>query len=173
LKKELDAAHRAGLHDVKMVDRAPLPSFETGPCLRFPRQAQFHPLKYVSGLLNAIRRDGGLVFLNTRAVEVRGGSPAEVHTRSGHSISAKAVVVATNSPFIDIVSVHTKQHAYRTYAIGVWIEPDVVPAACPRQAGARRWISILTYSTFVLLWKYRTAGRFCTEEKEFEEERGV
>jgi glycine/D-amino acid oxidase-like deaminating enzyme/nitrite reductase/ring-hydroxylating ferredoxin subunit len=129
LKKELDAAHRAGLHDVQMVDRAPIKSFDTGPCLRFPRQAQFHPLKYLSALVKAIRRDGGLVFTNTRAVDVQSGSPALVQTKNGHTITASSVVVATNSPFIDIVSVHTKQHAYRTYVIGAEMLQGSVPAA--------------------------------------------
>src|ERR1051325_11554959 len=44
LERELAAAHRAGLNDVKMVERAPLSGFDTGPCLRFPNQGQFHPL---------------------------------------------------------------------------------------------------------------------------------
>jgi len=118
LKRELEAAHRAGLTRVEMVDRAPITSFDTGPCLRFPRQAQFHPLKYMSGLTRAIQRDEGLIFTSTRAVDVQGGNPARVLTKAGHTITAGAVVVATNSPFVDVVAVHTKQHAYRTYAIG-------------------------------------------------------
>src|SRR4051794_12282007 len=50
LREEREAAHRAGLEDVDFVPRAPLSSFDTGRCLRFPRQGQFHPLKYVAGL---------------------------------------------------------------------------------------------------------------------------
>jgi Rieske Fe-S protein len=34
------------------------------------------------------------------------------------------VVVATNSPFVDIVSIHTKQHAYRTYAIAAGLSNE-------------------------------------------------
>src|SRR5207253_9220003 len=36
LDKELEAAHRAGLMKVERVSRAPLESFDTGSCLRFP-----------------------------------------------------------------------------------------------------------------------------------------
>src|SRR5947208_13623237 len=50
LNKELAAAHRVGLKNVRRVDRAPLEHFDTGPCLLFPHQAQFHPLKYVDAL---------------------------------------------------------------------------------------------------------------------------
>ena len=62
LKRELEAAHRAGLTDVELLDRAPVSSFDTGPCLRFPRQGQFHPMKYLSGLVEAIRRNGGTLY---------------------------------------------------------------------------------------------------------------
>src|SRR5688572_30641268 len=129
LKRELDATRRAGLNDVEMLERAPIGSFDTGPCLRFPRQGQFHPLKYLSALMKAIQRDGGQIFTNTRAVDVQGGNPVRVETKNGHTITAGFVVVATNSPFIDVVSVHTKQHAYRTYAIGAAIPKDSVPSA--------------------------------------------
>ena len=47
LKEELQAARRAGLKDVEMVARAPMADFDTGPCLRFPRQGQFHPMRYL------------------------------------------------------------------------------------------------------------------------------
>ncbi|MGH7480944.1 MAG: NAD(P)/FAD-dependent oxidoreductase, partial [Longimicrobiales bacterium] len=41
LDDELDAATRAGL-DVRRLERAPLPAYDTGPCLAFARQAEFH-----------------------------------------------------------------------------------------------------------------------------------
>jgi hypothetical protein len=40
LDKELEAAHRAGLTEVEYVLRVPLEGFDTGPCLRFPRQVE-------------------------------------------------------------------------------------------------------------------------------------
>jgi len=58
LEDEMKAAHRAGLTEVEQVERAPIADFDTGMCLRFPRQGQFHPLKYLSGLFRAIERSG-------------------------------------------------------------------------------------------------------------------
>src|SRR3954464_13729353 len=46
LAREVAAARRAGLTAVERLPRAPLTPFDTGPCLRFPGQGQFHPLKY-------------------------------------------------------------------------------------------------------------------------------
>lgn len=42
LNRELAAARRAGLRDLEIVERAPLGTFETGPALRWPGQAQFY-----------------------------------------------------------------------------------------------------------------------------------
>src|SRR5204863_233996 len=61
LERELDAAHRAGLKDVRLVERGPY-AWDTGPCLLFPRQGQFHPLKYLAGLAAAIQRSGGRIY---------------------------------------------------------------------------------------------------------------
>lgn len=119
LEEELEAVHRAGLSDVEIVERAPLTAFDTGPALCFPRQAQFHPLKYLNGLARAIIRDGGLLFTGAHADSIQDGEPATVTTSSGHVITADNIVVATNSPVNDWVILHTKQAAYRTYVIAV------------------------------------------------------
>jgi glycine/D-amino acid oxidase-like deaminating enzyme/nitrite reductase/ring-hydroxylating ferredoxin subunit len=117
LDRELEAAERAGLRDVQIITRAPLP-FDTGPALRFSRQGQFHPLKYLRGLLAAFQRNGGLVFTQTHVCDVKGGNEPEVVTTGGARVRAKSVVVATNAPVNDRVVIHTKQGPYRTYVIG-------------------------------------------------------
>ncbi len=127
LDRELKAAHRAGLKDVERVESAPLESFDTGPALRFPRQGQFHILKYINGLAAAVKRNGGRIFTQTHAEKIEGGADAHVKTRGGAIISASAVVVATNTPVNDLVAIHTKQAAYRTYVIGARIPRNSVP----------------------------------------------
>src|SRR4051794_28791097 len=121
LDRELAAAHRAGLTAVERLPRAPLTPFDTGPCLRFPAQGQFHPLKYLAGLAEAIRRDGGRIFTGTHAASVEGGTPARVRTAAGPTVTAQAVVVATNTPINDRVAIHTKQAPYLTYVIGALV----------------------------------------------------
>src|SRR6185503_1962537 len=128
LEDELPAAHRAGLTEVRRLDRAPLESFDTGPCLHFPRQAQFHPLKYLIGLAKAIAREGGRIFNGTHADEIEGGSEAHVTSSSGYTITADAIIVATNTPVNDRVAIHTKQAPYTTYVIGARIPKDSVPS---------------------------------------------
>jgi glycine/D-amino acid oxidase-like deaminating enzyme/nitrite reductase/ring-hydroxylating ferredoxin subunit len=117
LEKQIDAAHRIGWTDVQWIDRAPI-DFDTGRCLRFPKQGQFHPLKYLAGLLRAIERLDGRLIAHTHAEQIEGGSDARVVTRNGRTIRCNSIVVATNTPVNDRFAIHTKQAPYRTYAIG-------------------------------------------------------
>jgi glycine/D-amino acid oxidase-like deaminating enzyme/nitrite reductase/ring-hydroxylating ferredoxin subunit len=119
LARELDAARRACLRGVVRVDRAPIPGFDSGPCLRFPRQGQFHPLKYLGGLARSVEQDHGRIFGGATVEEISGGAPARIRTAEGATVSADAVVVATNTPINDLVAIHTKQAAYLTYVVGL------------------------------------------------------
>lgn len=129
LEQELQAARRAGLSHVAFVERCPLISFETGTCLRFPQQAQFHPRKYLAGLTAAIQRMGGRIFTQTHVEKLECGPPAHVRTRQGKSIIAGSVVVATNTPFNDFVTMHTKQAAYLTYVMAFGVPRGTVTKA--------------------------------------------
>ena len=129
LHDELKASHRAGLTSVELVQRAPIETFDTGPALRFPRQAQFHPLEYLTGLTRAFIRDGGRVFNETHATKITGGNNARVETNLGPAVTCDAIVVATNTPVNDRVAIHTKQAPYVTYVIGVRVPKESVTRA--------------------------------------------
>ena len=127
LERELAATHRAGLTDTELRERTLVDKFDSGPALCFPRQAQFHPLKYLNGLALAIIRDGGKIYCQTKVVSIEDGEPATVRTDTDHTILANDVVVATNSPVNDWVAIHTKQAPYRTYAIGLRFPTGAMP----------------------------------------------
>ncbi len=121
LEDELEAVHRAGLSEVERVERVPWESYDTGAALRFPMQAQFHPLKYLAGLAKAIKARGGRIYTETHATEIEGGKQARIETTGGGVVTADAVVVATNTPVNDLIAIHTKQAPYQTYVIGARI----------------------------------------------------
>jgi glycine/D-amino acid oxidase-like deaminating enzyme/nitrite reductase/ring-hydroxylating ferredoxin subunit len=129
LDRELDAARRAGLTGVERVPRAPLPSFDTGPCLRFPRQAQIDPIPYLAGLAQAVERGVSQIYTRNRVVRIEGGSSARITTADGPTVTAGAVVVATNAPILDELVSDVIQAAYRTYAIGARIRRGAVHKA--------------------------------------------
>ncbi len=129
LFNELEATHRAGLFSVNLMTRIPLDAFDTGPALNFPRQLKLHPMKYLKALAECILKSGGQIFTKTHVIEIQGGENAFVKTKAGHTVYANSIVVATNTPINDVLAIHTKQSAYRTYVITAQIPKDSVPVA--------------------------------------------
>jgi glycine/D-amino acid oxidase-like deaminating enzyme/nitrite reductase/ring-hydroxylating ferredoxin subunit len=116
LEKELEATQKAGLKTVWM-DNIPVLSAESGPCILFPDQGQFHIMKYLHGLANKVIELGGQIYTNTHARHVNQNG-AECN---GYEVRAQHIVVATNSPVNDFLTIHNKQYPYRTYVIGMQI----------------------------------------------------
>lgn len=125
LEKELDAAHRAGLIDVKRV-LSPPQQPQLGAALLFPRQGEFQPLAYMAGLARAIQAKGGLLYDQTHVSQVNDDdTQPSVTTSHGSTIKASAIVMATNSP-IHSPEFSLKQAAYNTYTIAMRIEPNSI-----------------------------------------------
>jgi glycine/D-amino acid oxidase-like deaminating enzyme/nitrite reductase/ring-hydroxylating ferredoxin subunit len=122
LTREFQAAKRAGAA-VVAFEHSPLPTLAFGACLKFPDQAQLHPLRYLDGLSAAFVRLGGRVFRGAHVCAVHDGEPVRVEIEGGRFVNARSAVVATHSPFTTLVAMHTKQAAYRTF---------VIAAECPR-----------------------------------------
>jgi glycine/D-amino acid oxidase-like deaminating enzyme len=129
LEQEIAAARLAGLRDVEWIERAPINDFDTGHCLRFPRQAQFDPLKYLEGLVCATLQRQGRIYSGTHAKEIKGGSKACVTTANDRKVNAAAVVVATNAAINDSIVLSTRESKYRTYVIGAWVPRGSVTKA--------------------------------------------
>ena len=126
-EKERDAAKRAGITGVELVQEPPVKTMAAGPWLRFPNQAQFHPLKYMKGLVDAIIRMGGTIHCGTHISTFEGGENCRIVSDAGVEVKAKHLLVATNTPVNDWVVIHTKQAAYRTYVIGARVPTGTVP----------------------------------------------
>jgi glycine/D-amino acid oxidase-like deaminating enzyme/nitrite reductase/ring-hydroxylating ferredoxin subunit len=125
LTKELEAARRSGLL-VDEVDRAPLP-FDTGPCLRFGNQAEFHPLAYIRGLARAITQGGGKIVTGVHVAKIASGSPVQIELSNERRIRAAAAVDATQMTITSRFGIPTKEAAYRTYIVALEVEPGYVP----------------------------------------------
>jgi glycine/D-amino acid oxidase-like deaminating enzyme/nitrite reductase/ring-hydroxylating ferredoxin subunit len=129
LGREFGAAQQAGV-EVERLSRVPDGGVKAaGPCLHFPRQAQFHPLEYLRGVAAGFERAGGRLFTGTHVATVEGGDDAHVTTSDGRTVHADAIVVATNVPINDRLVIHTKQAPYHTYVIGARIRPGALTPA--------------------------------------------
>jgi glycine/D-amino acid oxidase-like deaminating enzyme len=82
-------------------------------------------MKYLKGLTKAIIDMGGKIYTESRANDIDEHG-AECN---GHKISAEYIVVATNSPENNRVTMHTKQFPFRTYVIGAKVPKGSLPTA--------------------------------------------
>jgi glycine/D-amino acid oxidase-like deaminating enzyme/nitrite reductase/ring-hydroxylating ferredoxin subunit len=119
LEKEQKACHEAGLSGVRLLRSHESPLFSVGAALKFPGQARFHPGKYLAGLASAIERKGGRIFVHTEATEIEGVNTLEVNTNRAFHVICDTLVVATNVPFVDRVTLQTKMAPYRSYVVGI------------------------------------------------------
>jgi len=124
LEDEFKAAIKAGVQ-VEKVDTMP-GILVKKPALKFPNQAQFHPLLYLKGLADAIIRMGGQIFTETHADKI---NKTGIVTSAGFTVEAEHVVVATNSPVKVAYTVPLKEFPYRTYVIGALIKKSELPEA--------------------------------------------
>lgn len=129
LQKECAAANRAGLNTVEFINNPAVKGFNHGPCLRFPQQAQFHPMKYLTQLAQIVAQKSGKIYTQTAAEQIIPGMPAQIKTNTGQTITADNIVIATNSPIYDKALLFSKQEPNRTYVIAAQIPKDSVEYA--------------------------------------------
>ena len=137
LQQELEVSTKAGLN-LRLLDSTPgIPG--AGPCLVFPNQAQFHITKYLNALAQIIERKGGKIFTGAHATDVS-KEGAKVNE---YFIKAMNIVVATNAPINDTLTMHTKQVPFRTYVIGSTIPKGTLQPALWWDSGDQdsKWIT--------------------------------
>jgi glycine/D-amino acid oxidase-like deaminating enzyme/nitrite reductase/ring-hydroxylating ferredoxin subunit len=124
IEAEVEAARQAGLPASFGTDIG-LP-FPVEGAVRFERQAQFHPRRFCVGLAKAVDGDGGRVFEQTRALDLRLGFPCTVKTEHG-ALRAEHVVLATHLPFYDPAGLFARTSPSRSYALAVTLEDPAPP----------------------------------------------
>ncbi|MBR4971646.1 MAG: FAD-dependent oxidoreductase [Oscillospiraceae bacterium] len=90
LETEWDALRALG-YEAELVRKIPLP-FPNAGAVKFPRQAQFHPLKFLACIASGLR-----IYEHTKVQEL---APGIASTASG-VIHAQKILVATHFPFLN------------------------------------------------------------------------
>ena len=124
LEEELEAMRSAGVL-AEMTRDTDLP-FAVAGAIRVDEQAQFHPLKYLAGLVARIPGDGSHVFEQTRSAGVKSGETAIVETSTGR-VLAKHVVITTQLPFLDRGLFFAKAHPQKSFAVSAELEEARAP----------------------------------------------
>lgn len=115
LEQELEALSRLGF-PAELAESTPLP-FPTVGAVRFPRQAQFHPLKFIAAISKELR-----IFEHTKVLEVRPGKAVT----NGGAVSAEKIIVATHFPFLNKHGCYfLKLYQHRSYVLALENTPDM------------------------------------------------
>ena len=115
IERELKALNTLGV-SAEFLDRIPLP-FPVAGAVKFPNQAQFHPLKFISGIATGLH-----IYEHTRVRELIGTTAVTDHGR----IRAEKIIVATHFPFLNKHgSYFLKLYQHRSYVLALQNAADV------------------------------------------------
>lgn len=115
IEKELRALSRLDF-SAEFADKLPLP-FHTAGAVKFPHQAQFNPLKFVSAIAHGLN-----LFENTPLREFDGKYVTTPHGK----IEADKIIIATHFPIINKHGLYPiKMYQHRSYVLALENAPDV------------------------------------------------
>jgi len=115
LEKEMAALDRLG-GQASLVRCTSLP-FSVAGAVRFARQGQFHPLKFVQTILPGLK-----IFERTKVLELKPGQAVT----TGGTIRAQKIIVATHFPMLNKHgSYFLKMHQNRSYVLAVKHAPSI------------------------------------------------
>lgn len=124
LEKELVAYRKLSIEG-DLTDGIPL-GIDIQQALSMKHQAHFHPLNYLSQLVQQFVKNGGRIFEQTTAVNVEEGSKhTQVLMRNGTKINCQAVLCCSHFPFYEGKGFYfSRMYAKRSYLIAVKPEND-------------------------------------------------
>ncbi len=127
LKEESELARELGF-DAEFLEAVPVFGV---PGIRFANQAEFHPLKYLGGLVTSA--DDSTIFERSGVDEF--DSEKRRAKVNGHWISFDRVILATNNPLVGLASMmdatlfQTKITLSTSYALGAQVPSQSLPMA--------------------------------------------
>lgn len=128
LDEELEAVRAVGAPVHRLVG-VPLKGCEKRHALRYPRQAKFHPLRYLAGIAAVCQKNGARFFANSAVEEVTERDGTVILRTAQGQISASHAVIATNASIADRFQLHSKVAPYRTYVLAFAIACGELPDA--------------------------------------------
>lgn len=121
MQTELEQMHALGLTEATIDKNS----------IVIPHQARLHPLMYMTGLIKAVKKNGGKIYTQTHILDIKPDKHKYVLSATNDcTITADWVIVATGSPVFESPVLDTKLTAYRTYVIACeLLDVDAYPDA--------------------------------------------
>lgn len=152
LRAEAECAESLGL-PASFTRETPLP-FPAAGAVRFDRQAQFHPLKFLNALAGPLR-----VYEKTQALRVEG---RRIFTKGG-VVAADRIVFACHYPFVNFPGAYfARMHQERSYVLALENAP-MIEGMWLFEDGVENTFSLRTYGDTLLLGG---GGHRCGENRD-------
>lgn len=124
---EVEAALELGL-PASFESTIDLP-FNAVGAIKFSNQAQFHPRKFLLGIVDKYVALGGVVYEHTKATDIIPADITTVTTKDGGDLRAKYVIEANGEPFWPKDLLKDRMWSKMSYALAVTLND---PAAYPQ-----------------------------------------
>ncbi|MBQ3416024.1 MAG: FAD-dependent oxidoreductase [Clostridia bacterium] len=102
IETEYEAVQSIDEEKSELLKKVDLPLQNIRLAIKFKDQAQFNPVKYVDGLVSNIIKNNGVIFEDSKAINIEKSGSKYVVYVNNNKITAKNVVIATRYPFISM-----------------------------------------------------------------------
>lgn len=126
LEEQLDTAKSLGFTDLKTCREHILP-FKNSGAIEIPRQAKFHPLKFLIGLREAVVKMGGEIYEQTEVLDIKEGDGAVVAETKSGKVTGYHAVIATYQPFKNPPQLFARKGMYLSYVFEVELPRGTIP----------------------------------------------
>ncbi|MBR3134370.1 MAG: FAD-dependent oxidoreductase [Clostridia bacterium] len=110
----------------KFITESELP-FKITAGIKLENQSQFHPRKYMFGLVKAIEKYNGMIFTDSLVTDVKRESDGYITCVNKNTIKSKYVVLASHYPFINFPGLYfSKMYQVTSYSIAIELENNTI-----------------------------------------------
>ena len=125
VEKEAETYSQLGIDGELAKEEVDLP-FQVKEAVVMRGQAQFHPVKFLAGLVKEIERLGGTIYEQTRAIKILSKNDPVIQTENLSHLSCNKVIVATHYPFNDFDGMYfSRLSVTRSYIIAAKVNGNV------------------------------------------------
>lgn len=125
IEQEAEAYQQLGISGGLAREEIELP-FNVEEAIVMRNQAQFHPVKFLAGLVKEFERLGGTVYEQTRAIKILNKKDPVIQTENMSHLSCEKVIVATHYPFNDTDGLYfTRMSVDRSYVVAAKVKGEV------------------------------------------------
>lgn len=118
IKHEVSAVNSLGFN-AEYIDKLDVP-FNALAGIKFKKQAQFNPLKYVYGLCKYIISNNGEIYEDCKVYDIKSSTDGYITYTKNNNVHSKYVVLASHYPIINVPGFYfLKMYQEASYIIGI------------------------------------------------------